>query len=660
MKKKLLVALLAATAAVCGAFGLSACGDKPEGGNGGEKHTHDYGTEWIPDKDYHWHECKNDGCDEKIIDKAAHKDDNGDGKCDICKYQIGEVVAGEHKLTPVAETKATCTTKGNIAYYICSDCGKWFSDKDGQNEITDKLSVITSYELTPIARIEATCDKDGNKAYYICGDCGKWYSDKEGKNEIKDKTSVILPKGHKLTPVAETTETCTTDGNTAYYTCGGCDKWFEDANGEHEITDKSSVVISKTGHKLAPHEEIPATCTEDGQSAYYTCDTCKKWYSDKDGENEITDKSSVILPKGHKLTPVPAKAETCTEDGNNEYYICDACGRWFWDKNCQNNVYDKTDVVIEKGHKYVNGICQACKQPQPFTQGLTYTYIANGYEVSGIGTATDKDIIIPSTYKGVAVTSIGDNAFSQSEIQFISIPDSVISIGSSAFYLTRLTEIIIPDSVRTIGDSAFLNCKKLVSITIGKGIKELGRSVFTGCNNLINITIPKGITNIGDMAFSSCSNLTSVTIPEGVTSIGMNAFDGCSALQTVNIPDSVTSIGSMAFFRCDKIIQTENGVQYVDKWAIGVESSIEEVTLRSDTKGIADRAFTFRSSIINISIPESVISIGVVAFGACSSLEDIYFNGTQKQWEAIEKGRNWDESAGAYIVHCKDGDIAKS
>ena len=205
MRKKLLAAVFAATAALCGAFGLSACLDKPDNGNDDGKdevkHTHDYGTQLVTDKDHHWHECNNDGCDEKIIDKAEHNDTDSDGKCDICEYQISEVVTSEHKLIPVAETVATCTVNGNIAYYICGDCGKWFTDKDGQNEIIDKSSVVTFKELISVTENPATCTTEGNKAYYVCDECGKWYSDKGGKYEVKDKTSVILPKGHRVTQV---------------------------------------------------------------------------------------------------------------------------------------------------------------------------------------------------------------------------------------------------------------------------------------------------------------------------------------------------------------------------------------------------------------------------------------------------------------------------
>ena len=70
----------------------------------------------------------------------------------------------------------------------------------------------------------------------ICDTCGY------------DKT---VPHTHNLTLVPAKAPTCTEKGNTAYYTCDGCDKWFEDATGASEITDKTSVILAATGHSAS-------------------------------------------------------------------------------------------------------------------------------------------------------------------------------------------------------------------------------------------------------------------------------------------------------------------------------------------------------------------------------------------------------------------------
>ena len=139
--------------------------------------------------------------------------------------------------------------------------------------------------------------------------------------------------------------------------------------------------------------------------------------------------------------------------------------------------------------------------------------------------------------------------------------------------------------------------------------------------DLTEVVIPatyngKAVTSIGDYAFFFCWDLTSITIPNSVTSIGNSAFENCTGLTSITISDSVTSIGDYAFSHC--------------------------------------------RGLTNITIGNSVASIGEDAFGICSYLTSITYKGTQTQWKAISKESGWDFSIGFYIIHCTDGDIAKS
>ncbi len=291
----------------------------------------------------------------------------------------------------------------------------------------------------------------------------------------------------------------------------------------------------------------------------------------------------------------------------------------------------------------VTALCvmlSACGKAKP-TEGLEYELSADGteYAVIGLGTAIETDIVIPNTYEGKPVTSIGSQAFFGCEsLTSINIPDSVTSIGHRAFAgCSSLTSINIPDSVTSIGYRAFYGCTQLMKIEnvvsyVGKwavdcdtnvtsvalrtGTVGIADSAFDGCSSLASITIPDSVTSICGAAFSGCSSLTSINIPDSVTSICDNAFSGCRSLTSINIPDSVTSIGNSAFSRC--------------------------------------------SSLTSINIPDSVTSIGDSAFWYCSSLTDINFSGTKAQWEAITKGPSWNANTGEYVIHCTDGDIAKS
>jgi hypothetical protein len=198
---------------------------------------------------------------------------------------------------------------------------------------------------------------------------------------------------------------------------------------------------------------------------------------------------------------------------------------------------------------------------------------------------------IPGKLNGLAVTGIGDEAFSGCwTLASISIPDSVKDIRENPFsYCENLNQVVvqpdhpvfatidgvlfnkadkrliwypmpredtvyeIPQGIQSIGDGAFDWCENLTSISIPDSVTSIGDRAFSWCVNLTSISIPDSVTGIGNAAFSGCVNLTSITIPDSVTSIGDWAFNSCSSLKEITIPDSVTSIGAEAFEGCSSL-----------------------------------------------------------------------------------------------------------
>jgi Leucine Rich Repeat (LRR) protein len=252
------------------------------------------------------------------------------------------------------------------------------------------------------------------------------------------------------------------------------------------------------------------------------------------------------------------------------------------------------------------------------------------------------------------------------------IPNSVTNIGLCAFaYCTSLTRATIPNSVTSIAGGAFLNCTSLTSVSIGNGVTTLGYDVFENCTSLTSVTIPdsvtiiggisfygqgafrnctsltnvtlgNSVTEIGPIAFSLCTSLTSVTIPNSVTTIGDGAFGGCISLTSVTIGNSLTAIGYAAFSGCTSLIaitadalnsaySSVDGVLFDKSQTMLIQypggKAGRDYTIPNSVTSIGDLAFGSCTILTNVTIPNSVTSIGFVAFSGCTSLTGVYFKG---------------------------------
>ena len=115
-------------------------------------------------------------------------------------------------------------------------------------------------------------------------------------------------------------------------------------------------------HKLTKTDAKAATCTEAGNEAYWTCSGCGKYFSNENGTNEIEKDSWVLKTLGHDMTKTDAKEATCTEDGNNEYYTCSRCGGVFKDEAGTQATTVEAETLKKLGHDWSNknGICARC------------------------------------------------------------------------------------------------------------------------------------------------------------------------------------------------------------------------------------------------------------------------------------------------------------
>ena len=279
-----------------------------------------------------------------------------------------------------------------------------------------------------------------------------------------------------------------------------------------------------------------------------------------------------------------------------------------------------------------------------------------------------------------SVTSIGSMAFERcTSLASVTIPDSVKSIANNAFeYCTSLKSVTIPDSVTSIGVYTFYGCESLTSVTIPDSVTSIESYAFSGCASLTNVTIPNSVTSIGYTVFAGCTSLISIevsnynknysstdgvlfnkdkseliiypagktdseyAIPNSVTSFGDYAFSGCTSLTSVTIPNSVTSIGYRAFYECTSLtsVTIPNSVTSIESYAFSGCASLTSITIPDSVTSIGNWAFYNCTSLTSVTIPNSVTSIADRAFYNCTSLKDVYYTGSQSDWNKINIGSN--------------------
>ena len=263
-------------------------------------------------------------------------------------YGATDPCADGHTLTAVPEVPATCEETGVKAHWVCSVCGKLFSDAEGKNETTLEALTIstlghdygeaawtwTGYES---AKATFTCSRDASHVEEVtaavtseittpasCESTGvRTYTATvtfQGKNYTDTCTETLPALGHKTQLVGAKTATCTEDGYTGDEVCTVC----------QEVVKKGEV-IPALGHKTQLVGAKEATCTQDGYTGDEVCTVC----------GETVKKGEVIPALGHKTQLVGAKAATCTEDGYTGDEVCTVC----------QEVVKKGEVIPATGHK---------------------------------------------------------------------------------------------------------------------------------------------------------------------------------------------------------------------------------------------------------------------------------------------------------------------
>ena len=290
-------------------------------------------------------------------------------KTATCTVTVENAPCTHTDKTNVDAKPSTCTEQGWEAYSKCNDCGQLF-DKDGNEISAIPYLSLAAHSLTPVAAKAATCTVNGNKAYYKCDVCGKWFEDATANVEITNHSSVVLTAlGHDYTERIEdaahkkATATDCRSHDTYWYDCtrgdhnakddpAASDKWYESTNaGPHSYDESAWGYKSESGHahkcRYDDTHDTPVAHTPGAAATETTPQTC-------------TECGYIITPAlghTHNMTPVAAKAATCTENGNKAYYVCSGCSKWFEDATGNVEITDHDSVVLTAlGHEYTEKV----------------------------------------------------------------------------------------------------------------------------------------------------------------------------------------------------------------------------------------------------------------------------------------------------------------
>ncbi len=237
------------------------------------------------------------------------------------------------------------------------------------------------------------------------------------------------------------------------------------------------------------------------------------------------------------------------------------------------------------------------------------------------------EVIVPAEIDGVPVTIIGESAFARhTDIYAITLPDTVTVIEDKAFQGTFLFSLQLSQQLSSIGSLAFNKTEGLSTLELPDSLTSIGDSCFSH-SSIASLTLPEGITAIPDNAFYN-SALESISLPDTLTTIGQTAF-GKTMLTELTIPDSVTTIDSGAFYHI---------------------SSLTSAELSAGLTTLSSSLFADCTHLTTVTIPASITNIGTSVFDNCDALTDVYYGGTQAEWDSVTIS-NYNDALTAAALH---------
>ena len=530
-----------------------------------------------------------------------------------------------HDMTYHSAVDATCTEDGNIEYWYCDGCGKYFSDEEGKHEVTDitiaaKGHTWGDWEVTQ----EATCQEKGSKTR-TCSVC----------NETESEEMPLAEHSYGEWQVTEKA-TCTEDGEQKR-TCEVCG---------HEETQ----TLPALGHTWDDWQIVEEATCKDGLRKH-VCETCgaeEEEIIPASGEHKYID--TVIPPTVDEPGYTLHKCEICGEEYKDTYVDITFTEGLAYQLSADKEYYiltgigDAIDTYLylpaSVNNKPVKEIAAKAFKDNAEITGV---YIGSGVEVIGDsafdGCTSLKDITLFDSIKEIGVGAFEDTAYYNNRDNW---ENSALYIGSCLIDVreTALGTLDIKDGTHIIGAAAVADCVNILEVNIPDTVRYINRQAFAGCNTLEEVTVPSNVETMGVNAFYGCTSLKKLTIPF----IGETAEDTTSPFGylfgTVNdmtnfeaVPQSLTevivtggeTVADSAFYGLEKLtkIVLPETIKIIGEQAFSGCSNLVNFVIPANVESIGTEAFKDCAALTSVAVPENVTSIGLGAFGGCSKLESI-------------------------------------
>ena len=388
------------------------------------------------------------------------------------------------------------------------------------------------------------------------------------------------------------------------------------AEGEETYTLSGTWVFNEEIETLSPHieEYIPFSSNDET----FIGMLCYSWFDEHIdyGENHLS-----YISIGS-----PTLKDVCT--GNLGSYTADS----WQDEAYRTITFDGEQTVTKKFYDWFTA------NATPYgdgTVGLAYSLSDDGtyYTCTGIGTATDNDIVIAGTLNGVPVKKVSTYAFdNNTTITSVTIQEGITEIGAAAFWnCSKLTSVSLPDGLLSIDQVAFKNCSKLATINIPDSVTYIGLTAFQNSDRVC--TKVNGMYYVDNWAVHDDENVTfasTYSIRDGTVGIADNALG--VGVKILNIPSSVKhlSYGFAASNTLETIEISADNEYYTSVNGVAYTKDMKTLLKYPDAKAgtsftipssvvVVDRgAFVSSNNLTSITIPEGVEIISCQSLGWCN------------------------------------------